>query len=263
MGKEYWRSLDELADTPEFRSLVEKEFPGLAEELLSPQTRRAFLKVMGASLGVAGLAACRWPKETILPFARGPEGRIPGAPQQFATAMDLGGAAIGLLVTSFDGRPVKVEGNPLHPISRGAATAFAQASILELYDPDRSKQVLRREGGQVFASSWDEFAAFAGPHFAELRARKGAGLAVLSEGSSSPSLTRLRTRFAEVFPQARWFEWEPVERDNEREAEREIFGAPCHPQLRFDKADVVVCLDADPLFVDFFRLIEQRKAGKI
>ena len=248
MGKEYWRSLDELADTPEFRSLVEKEFPGLAEELLSPQTRRAFLKVMGASRGVAGLAACRWPKETILPFARGPEGRIPGAPQQFATAMDLGGAAIGLLVTSFDGRPVKVEGNPLHPISRGAATAFAQASILELYDPDRSKQVLRREGGQVFASSWDEFAAFAGPHFAELRARKGAGLAVLSEGSSSPSLTRLRTRFAEVFPQARWFEWEPVERDNEREAEREIFGAPCHPQLRFDKADVVVCLDADPLF---------------
>jgi molybdopterin-containing oxidoreductase family iron-sulfur binding subunit len=153
VGKEYWRSLDELADTPEFRSLVEKEFPGLAEELLSPQTRRAFLKVMGASLGVAGLAACRWPKETILPFARGPEGRIPGAPQQFATAMDLGGAAIGLLVTSFDGRPVKVEGNPLHPISRGAATAFAQASILELYDPDRSKQVLRREGGQVFASS--------------------------------------------------------------------------------------------------------------
>ena len=177
MGKEYWRSLDELADTPEFRALVEKEFPGLAEELLSPQTRRAFLKVMGASLGVAGLAACRWPKETILPFAHRPEGRIPGVPQQFATAMDLGGAAIGLLVTGYDGRPVKVEGNPLHPISRGAATAFAQASILELYDPDRSRQVLRREGGQTFASSWDEFTAFAGPHFGKLRAKGGAGLA--------------------------------------------------------------------------------------
>ena len=223
-GREYWRSLDELADTPEFRSLVEKEFPGLAEELLSPQTRRAFLKVMGASLGVAGLAACRWPKETILPFAHRPEGRVPGVPQQFATAMELGGAGIGLLVTSFDGRPVKVEGNPLHPISRGAATAFAQASILELYDPDRSKQVLRREGGQTFVSSWDEFTAFAGPHFAALRTRKGAGLAVLSEASSSPSLARLRTRFEETFPRATWFEHEPLSRDAEREATRRLFG---------------------------------------
>ncbi|MGD1148685.1 MAG: TAT-variant-translocated molybdopterin oxidoreductase [Thermoanaerobaculaceae bacterium] len=248
MGKAYWRSLDELADTPEFRSLVEKEFPGLAEELLSPQTRRAFLKVMGASLGVAGLAACRWPKETILPFAHGPEDRIPGSPQQFATAMDLGGAAIGLLVTSFDGRPVKVEGNPLHPISRGAASAFAQASILELYDPDRSKQLLRREGGQTFASSWDEFAAFAGPHFAALRANMGADLAVLSEGSSSPSLARLRTRFEAVFPKAKWFEHEPLSRDAEREGTRLLFGEPCRPQYRFDRANVIVCLDADPLY---------------
>ena len=246
-GREYWRSLDELADTPAFRSLVEKEFPGLAEELLSPQTRRAFLKIMGASLGVAGLAACRWPKETILPFASRPEGRIPGVPQQFATAMDLGGGAIGLLVTSLDGRPVKVEGNPLHPISQGAATAFAQASLLELYDPDRSRQVLRRESGQTFGSGWDEFAAFAGPHFAALRARKGAALAVLAEGSSSPSLARLRKRFAEVFPKASWYEWEPLSRDNEREGTKRLFGGACRPQYRFDKADVIVCLDADPL----------------
>ena len=248
MGKEYWRSLDELADTPEFRALVEKEFPGLAEELLSPQTRRAFLRVMGASLGVAGLAACRWPKETILPFAHRPEGRTPGVPQQFATAMDLGGAAIGLLVTGYDGRPVKVEGNPLHPISRGAATAFAQASILELYDPDRSRQVVRREGGQTFASSWDEFTAFAGPHFGKLRAKGGAGLGVLSEGSSSPSLARLRRRFEETFPQAKWLEHEPLSRDTEREGTKRLFGAPCRPQYRFDRADVVVCLDADPLY---------------
>ena len=152
-GKAYWRSLDDLADTPEFRALVEKEFPGLAEELLSPRTRRAFLKVMGASLGVAGLAACRWPKETILPFAHRPEDRIPGVPQQYATAMELAGAAVGLLVTSYDGRPVKIEGNPLHPTSRGAASALAQASLLELYDPDRSQQVVRRDGGQAFPSS--------------------------------------------------------------------------------------------------------------
>ena len=247
-GREYWRSLDELADTPEFRTLVESEFPGLAEELLSPQTRRAFLKVMGASLGVAGLAACRWPKETILPFANRPEGRIPGVPQQYATALELGGAAVGVLVTSFDGRPVKVEGNPQHPISRGSATALMQASVLDLYDPDRSRQVVRREGGQSVASSWDEFTAFAGAHFALLRAKRGAGLAVLAAASSSPSLARLRGRFAEAFPQARWFEWEPLDRDGEREATRQIFGTPRRPQFSFENADVVVCLDADPLF---------------
>ncbi len=248
VGKAYWRSLDELADTPEFRVLVEKEFPGLAEELTSPQTRRAFLKVMGASLGVAGLAACRWPKETILPFAHRPEDRIPGVPQQYATAMELNGAATGLLVTSYDGRPVKIEGNPLHPASRGAASAFAQASLLELYDPDRSQQVVRRDGGQMFPSSWDEFAAFAGGHFAALRAKKGAGLAVLSEDSSSPSLARLRQRFAEMFPEAMWVPWEAIPRDDGRLAAVRLFGEPLRPLLRFDRADVVLCLDADPIF---------------
>lgn len=248
VGREHWRSLDELADTPEFRAVVEKEFPGLAEELLSPQTRRAFLKVMGASLGVAGLAGCRWPKETILPFANRPEDRIPGVPQQYATAMELGGAAVGLLVTSYDGRPVKIEGNPLHPASRGAAGAFAQASLLELYDPDRSTHVVRRDGGQAFASSWDEFAAFAGPHFAALRAKKGAGLAVVSEDSSSPSLARLRQRFAELFPEATWVSWEAIPRDDGRLAAARLFGEPLRSLLRFDRADVVLCLDADPIF---------------
>ncbi len=248
VGKEHWRSLDELADTPEFRTLVEKEFPGLAEDLLSPQTRRAFLKIMGASLGVAGLASCRWPKKLILPFAHGPEGRTPGVPQQYATAMELGGAAIGLLVTSYDGRPVKIEGNPLHPTSRGTATALAQASLLELYDPDRSRQPIRREGGQEIPQTWDDFITFAGPHFAGLQADRGRGLAVLSDESSSPSLARLRKRFAELFPEATWFEYEALSRDNEREGARVAFGRPVRPQYHFDKADLIVCLDADPLF---------------
>ncbi len=248
MSREYWRSLDELADTPEYRALVEKEFPGLAEDLISPQTRRAFLKVMGASLGVAGLAACRWPRETILPFAHRPADRIPGVPQQYATAMELGGAALGLLVTSYDGRPIKVEGNPLHPGSRGAASALAQASLLGLYDPDRSKQVLRRDGGQTLVSSWDEFAAFAGPHFAALRASRGAGLVVLAEASSSPSLARLRAAFAQAFPAAGWFEWEPLAGDHGRAAAARLFGQAVRPQLHLDRADVVLCLDADPIF---------------
>jgi MoCo/4Fe-4S cofactor protein with predicted Tat translocation signal len=246
-GRAYWRSLDELADTPEFQALVEKEFPGLAEELLSPQTRRSFLKIMGASLGVAGLAACRWPKEAILPFAHRPEDRTPGVPQQYATAFEVGGAAVGLLVTSFDGRPVKIEGNPLHPINRGTADVLAQASVLELYDPDRSRQVVRREAGQSFASSWDGFAAFAGPHFAGLKSKRGAGLAVLTESSSSPSFARLRRRLGEVLPKAEWVEYEPLSRDNEREGTRLLFGAPHRPQLRLDRAQIIVSLDADPL----------------
>jgi MoCo/4Fe-4S cofactor protein with predicted Tat translocation signal len=248
VGKEYWRSLDELADTPEFRALVENEFPGLAQELLSPRTRRAFLKVMGASLGVAGLAACRWPKELILPFAHRPAGRDPGVTQQYATAWELGGAGIGLLATSFDGRPIKLEGNPLHPTSRGTATALAQASLLELYDPDRSQRVIRREGAQEIAQTWDDFLAFAGPRFTALRAARGKGLAVLSEESSSPSLARLRSRFAQVFPEATWHEWEPVGRESEREGTKLLFGAPYRPHYRLDVADVIVCLDADPIF---------------
>jgi MoCo/4Fe-4S cofactor protein with predicted Tat translocation signal len=248
LGKEYWRSLDELADTPEYRALVEDEFPGLAQELLSPRTRRAFLKIMGASLGVAGLASCRWPKELILPFAHRAQDRTPGVPQQFATAMELGGAATGLLVTSYDGRPTKIEGNPLHPTSHGTATALAQASLLEVYDPDRSTTVIRREGEQIMSPSWDDFTTFAGAHFSGLRVSRGAGLAVLSEQSSSPSLARLRARFHELFPEARWYEWESISRDSEREGTKLLFGQPYRPQYDLGRAEVIVCLDADPIF---------------
>ncbi len=247
-GREYWRSLDELADTPEFRELVAKEFPGLAEELTSPQSRRAFLKLMGASLGVAGLASCRWPKELILPFASRPEGRIPGVPQQYATAMELSGSAIGLLVTSYDGRPVKIEGNPLHAYSLGAATTWAQASLLELYDPDRSHGVVRREAGQQIAAVWDDFAAFAGPHFAALRAQRGAGLAFLTESASSPSLWRLHRSLRDAMPEAHWFVWDACDRAAARDATRMVAGFPWRPCYHLDRARAVVCIDADPLF---------------
>lgn len=247
VGKAYWRSLDELAETPEFNELVAREFPGLAEEIADPATRRDFLKILGASLGLIGLTSCRWPKELILPFASRPEGRVPGVPQPFATAFELGGAASGLLVTSFDGRPTKIEGNPLHPSSLGAASALAQAAVLELYDPDRSQHPVRREGGREIAQTWDDLTSFATAHFAALRAAKGTGLAVLAEESSSPSLARLRARFAQVFPQASWHEYEPLSRGNEREGTRLAFGKALRPIYRFDRAEVIVCLDADPL----------------
>jgi molybdopterin-containing oxidoreductase family iron-sulfur binding subunit len=157
----YWRSLEELSDSPEVREMVAREYPGQTWESLPPATRRQFMKVMGASLALAGLAGCRWPKENIVPFAR-PTDYIPGVPLQYATAMEISGVASGLLVTSYDGRPTKVDGNPLHPQNRGGSDAFTQASVLELYDPSRSQVPMRRDGAQRLASTWDDFGAFRG-----------------------------------------------------------------------------------------------------
>ena len=143
---------------------------------------------MGASLALASAGGCRWEKTELRPFAKRPPGRTPGKIEKFATAMELGGSALGLMVTCVDGRPIKIEGNPKHPYSLGATNAFAQAAILELYDPDRSKNIIERtsEGDQV--RTWDEFAAFAKQHFGELRKTGGEGFAVLAEPSSSPTL---------------------------------------------------------------------------
>ena len=246
-GPRYWRSLDELAETPAFRDWVEREFAAGASELLGKETRRRFLKLMGASFAMAGLTSCRWPEEKILPYARRPEGRNPGQPVQYATAMELGGVATGLLVTSYDGRPIKVEGNPLHPYSLGATSAIQQASILELYDPDRSQTVMRRDGTRRTAATWDDFVAFAGPHFAELRKRGGEGLSVLSEPSASPSLADMRDRFVKAFPRARWCAYKPVNRDNEVAGAMLAFGKPYRTHYHLDEAKVIVCLDADVL----------------
>ncbi len=245
-AKLYWRSLDELADAPEFQSLVEREFPGRTWETLAPATRRQFLKVMGASLALAGLAGCRWPVEKIVPFAR-PAGYTPGSPLQFATSMELGGVAQGLLVTSYDGRPIKIEGNPNHPMNRGASDSFCQASVLELYDPSRSTSVVRRVDGRRSVSGWDDFSALARDLFGSLRSNDGAGFRVLSEATSSPSTISMRDFLLQTYPQARWVEYEPLSRDNEREGAILAFGRPYRTHLDLEKADVIVCLDADIL----------------
>ena len=240
----YWRSLDELEQTTEFREAVRREFPNDDWDRLPPATRRQFLKVMGASFALAGLTACRWPKEEIVPFAHRPEGRTPGVPQRFATSMEIGGAALGLLVTSFDGRPIKAEGNPLHPDSLGALSAVAQAEILQLYDPDRSRRLLLREGGQEYVKDWSEFESFAGERFSGT----GAGVAVLAGASSSPTLAALHERFLATHPDARWYEYEPISRDNEREGTRLVFGSMVRKHPHLGEAEVVACFDADPLF---------------
>ena len=248
VNRRHWRSLNELADTPEFRRLVEREFPSQASELKDSHSRRGFLQLMGASLSLAGMAGCRWPKQNILPFAHRPEDRIPGVPKQYATAMELRGGAQGLLVTSYDGRPIKVEGNPSHPINAGKADLFAQASVLELYDPDRSREVIHSTGGQRFGADWSAFEAFAGAHFSDLKARGGDGLCVLAQPGSSPSLAEMRARLLLGLAGARWFEWEPVSHDTERLGAVLALGRPYRTQASPAAAEVLVSLDSDFLF---------------
>ena len=248
MGKRYWRSLDDLTQTTEFREIVAREFPGQVWESIPPASRRQFLKVMGASLALAGLTSCRWPVEEIVPLAHRPEGRDPGVARGFATAMEMAGAACGMVVTSYDGRPIKVEGNPQHPASRGAASALTQAALLEVYDPDRSRKAMLRKGGQEFPKTWEDFRSFAADHFSALARDGGRGFAVLSEADSSPTRARLKAELEERFPEVRWYEYEPISRDSERSGTRMAFGRPLRPLLHLDRAQVVACFDADPLF---------------
>ncbi len=243
-GPQYWRSLDQLADTPQFRQWVEREFPSSAAEMLDGDSRRHMLKIMAASFGLAGLAACRRPVEHILPYAKGVEDLIPGAPYYYATVMQLGGTATGLIVETHDGRPTKIEGNPDHPSSLGAALAWQQASVLSLYDPDRSARFL--ENGSPSAKSWPEFHAY----LKGIPLGDGSGLRFLSETVLSPSLEMMRGEALKKYPKAKWIEYEPITRENEAAGLRMAFGqeVAAHPQ--FDKAKVIVALDSDFLGLD-------------
>src|SRR5262245_8265867 len=240
-GRHYWRSLEELADSDGFREFLESEFPRQAS-VLDALGRRQFLQLMGASLALAGLSACtRQPTEKILTYVRQPEEVVPGQPLDFATARPLGGIGTGLLVESHRGRPTKVEGNPEHPASLGATDAFGQASVLGLYDPDRA-QVIRNIGEIV---PWNNFLAAARRAMEAQRERRGAGLRVLTESVTSPTLAhQLRSLLAD-FPQAKWHQYEPVGRDNARAGALLAFGEPVDTHYRFDKADIILALDAD------------------
>jgi len=254
-GAQYWRSLEHLADTPEVRELIGAEFPGYDPDQMVGTSRRRFLKVMGASMALAGvtLSGCRrWPEEKLAPYATNPQGRLPGVPEQYATAYEVGGVASPLLVSSYDGRPIKVEGNPSHPLSWtirdkiGSADAFAQASLLEMYDPHRSRAVVDRTGAQPTESIWEAFAAFASKHFGMMKGN-GTGLAILSESSSGPSAVDMKKRLLAAFPSARWYEYEPVNRDSEIEGSKLAFGRPVRSYLHLCKASRIVLLDADVL----------------
>ncbi|HTU02193.1 MAG TPA: TAT-variant-translocated molybdopterin oxidoreductase [Candidatus Sulfotelmatobacter sp.] len=240
-GPDYWRSLAELAGTPEFQAMLKREFPEDAAVWSDEVGRRAFLKLMGASLAFAGLTACGRPDDTIVPYAVPPEGVVPGKPLFFATAMTLGGYATGLLVESHMGRPTKVEGNPSHPASLGATPAFAQAAVLTLYDPERSQTILR--GG--LSSAWTTLTAALQSALGGLQGDRGAGLRLLTETVTSPSLAAQIRALLARYPQARWCQYEPAGRDAARAGAQLAFGEPVHTYFDVEKAGVILSLGSD------------------
>src|ERR1700722_18844401 len=247
-GPEYWRSLEELAGSEDFQQALHREFPKGASEWIDSVSRRGFLKVMGASLGLAGMTGCvKLPFEPIVPYVRQPEEVIPGRPMFYATAMTLGGYANPILVESHLGRPTKIEGNDQHPASLGGTDIFAQASILGMYDPDRSQSVVSL-GDQ---RSWQSFvSAIRGPLSAQ-KPLQGAGIRILTTTISSPTLADQLHSFLKVYPQAKWHVYEPVNRDNVLEGAKMAFGQPVETRYDFEKADVIVSLDADFLYAGF------------
>jgi MoCo/4Fe-4S cofactor protein with predicted Tat translocation signal len=244
--QQYWRSLEELAGTEQFQQWLHREFPEQASEFTDPVGRRQFLRLMGASLALAGVTACtKQPAEAIIPYVRPPESFVPGKPLFFATAVTLGGIATGVLVESHEGRPTKIEGNPQHPASLGATDLYAQAAILSLYDPDRSQTLSYR--GDI--RTWSAFLGALRGVLELERPRRGAGLRILTETCTSPTLARQLQAVLADFPAARWHQYEPVGRDQVRAGARLAFGTAVETRYVVDKARVVVSLDADILGV--------------
>ena len=247
-GPEYWRSLEELAGSEEFQEMLHREFPKGASEWLDEFSRRGFLKTMGASLALAGLTGCtRLPITEIVPYVKQPENVVPGQPKFYATAFTLGGYASPILVESHLFRPTKVEGNPEHPASLGGTDVYAQASILDLYDPDRTQNITYL--GDV--RSWNAFMeALRGPMSAE-KSMAGGGVRILTQTVSSPTLAAQINDYLKTNPQAKWHVYEPINRDNVYEGAKLAFGEPVETRYDLSKADVIVSLDADFLYAGF------------
>jgi len=241
-GKKFWRSVDELAETPEFAEMVAKEFPSQASEWIDPVSRRNFLKVMGASMALAGLAGCtKQPDEAIMPYVTAPEDLILGKPVYFASAFPFASGAVPVLVKSDSYRPIKVDGNPEHPVVRGGSDPFTQATLLDLYDPDRSQHILYR--GET--RTWPSFLAAFRSMLADKKPRGGQGLYFLSETVTSPTLAAQWAQGQKNYPQAKFVQYEPVNRDSHYTAAKQAFGSFVDAQYKLDQADVIVSLDAD------------------
>jgi MoCo/4Fe-4S cofactor protein with predicted Tat translocation signal len=250
-GRKYWRSVGELNDTPEFRGWLEREFPAGAAELEGDDlSRRSFLKFMGASMALAGfgLSGCRRPEAYLIPYSKSVEWVVPGRFVYYATNMPRRYGAMPLIAATTDGRPIKLEGNGLHPLSNGATDPLAQCSILDLYDPDRSRVFVH----QGKTSSVQAFEAFMKTAREEMLANGGEGAAILVEETHSPTRDRLRAELAKQFPKLTWCLYDPLRHFNEVEATRAAFGDGLRLRPRFDRAEVILSLDGDFLNMDEF-----------
>nr|MCU0239084.1 TAT-variant-translocated molybdopterin oxidoreductase [Pyrinomonadaceae bacterium] len=241
-GKNYWRSVEEFVDAPEFAEFVSREYPQHAEEWSDSFSRRNFIKIMGASLALAGLSGCViQPAEKIVPYVKQPEEIVPGKPLYFATAMTLGGIATGLLGRSNEGRPTKVEGNPDHVGSLGATDVYAQAEILSLYDPDRSQKILFRNEPKT----WQAFVGELRGKIEESRKDGGTGVRFLTETVTSPTLIAQFKQVLAELPNAKWYQYEPINKDNVNAGAKLAFGSAVNTICKFDKAERILTLDAD------------------
>jgi molybdopterin-containing oxidoreductase family iron-sulfur binding subunit len=240
---EYWRSAEDLEKTPEFRELMAREFGPNAQELANGDERRTFIKLMGAGFALAGLAACRrWPESKIVAFSQAQPNRTPGIPVGFATSVVVLGVSWPVIAKSYDGRPIKFEGNPTLGYSTGS-NAVIQSRVLELYDPDRSRTVHRK--GQP--SDWAAFAAWAGEFSTKFKANGGAGLAVLTDGTAGPTLDDMKSRFLALYPKAWWGSWNTLANDASVDASKAVLGGSALAMPFLGKAKVALVLDADLL----------------
>jgi MoCo/4Fe-4S cofactor protein with predicted Tat translocation signal len=246
VSAEHWRSLGELEDSPEARAFREREFTEGASEPPEGVSRRTVLTLLGASAGAVGLVACRRPEEHIVPYVEPPEQIMPGVPRHYATSMPNGTSAYGLVVESHEGRPTKLEGNELHPASLGASSARVQAAVLDLYDPDRSQQVLKR--GEP--SSWNDFALAWKERAKRHAADGGDTLAIVATPSASPTLARQLAELQKAYPKARVVGYAPVSEANALAGVARAAGRALLPVHHIDKAKAILAIDADLLHAD-------------
>ncbi len=241
-ARTYWRSLEELADSPEFAAAVEREAPRF-RDIISMFDRRRFLHLMAASVALGGLSSCgpeANPRQ-LLPYVQEPENIVPGRNRYYATATTQEGYATGVLIAHQMARPIKVEGNPDHPASLGAASAIMQASILTLYDPRRAQTIIGE--GQI--TTWESFVSVLYQRATQLSARHGNGLRILTGALTSPSLAAQLSTLQQKFPAMRWHQWESLHHDNEKAAAATSFGKPVERIFVLSKADRILGVESD------------------
>lgn len=242
----YWRSIENRRRTKEYLDYIQDEFaPDISD--ITHVDRRSILKFMGASVALAGIGvSCRRPEEKILPYVKTPEGITPGIANYFASSQSSPFGASGLLIESHEGRPTKVEGNPLHPSNLGKASTVNQASVLEIYDPDRSKYCVQRKAGASLPATYEELDAFLFNHFEALAKKRGEGLSFLCSYNVSPTFLRIKAELLKRFPLCKFYTHDPLRQINTEKANKLSFGFDSRIKYDFSKAKVIVSLFADP-----------------